>query len=108
MIKLRRMNNPENVRLLNEAVVNIWRFGVTAFFVIGFLFYEVSIVNFTFQQPRHTLQKDLANLSDEDMKQYIIPRGGATEFIWRAYVDPEKSFENRPTPWHFCTGDTEW
>ncbi len=107
-VKLRRISDPESVRLLVKVAVYFWTFVVTSVFVVDFLFYEISVVNFLSRMPKHALQKGLANLSEEEMRKYIIPRGGAPEFIWRGYVDPGKKFENRTPPWHFCAGAKDW
>ncbi len=100
--------NEETLRLLNKTAVMSLTLAVSAFFVIVILFYEIAVVNFIFLKKTHALQKEFANLTPEEMKQYVIIKGGGTEVIWRSYVDPEKKYENRTTPWHFCSGVDDW
>ncbi len=98
----------EDRRILNRLALRALTLAVTAFFAIVILFYEVPVANFLFLGTSPRLKKGLDKLGPEQLKQYVIIRGGGTEAIWRKFADPAKKYENVTPPWHFCTGDDDW
>ncbi len=79
----RNAEDKENVELLNKSAVGSLTLAVSAFFLIALLFYEIAVVNFVFLKKTHALKKGLDKLNENDMKEYVIIEGGATEVIWR-------------------------
>ncbi len=106
-IQLSMVQNQETVKLLNKVAVASLKIAVAAFFAIVILFYEIAVVNFVFLKKTHSLQKNLADLSKDEMSRYIIVKGGATEVIWRKYTDTESKLANKEL-WKYCREHEEW
>ncbi len=102
------LHSNETQRLLNKGAVASLMISVAAFFAIVILFYEIAVVNFVFSKKKHALQKSLSSLTEEEMKQYVIPKAEATENIWRKYVKAENKYVNHTPPWHWCSYHPEW
>lgn len=42
-------------------------------------------------------------MSEEDLREYLVTKGDATELLFRAYVDPGNKYPTGAPPWEFCS-----
>lgn len=72
----------QNLRLLHQVALTVFRIALSAFVVICILFFEISIVNFIFNRQPPKIGKDLPDLSISDLRRYTLPKSTAQEKVW--------------------------
>lgn len=98
-----KSTNPETVRFTNTSSVGVLRFVVAFTSILIVLFYEITVVNYVFRNQPRTLEKDIRDLSPEELKTYVLVQGGGSELLFRSLVDPDGLFETKTPPWRYCT-----
>lgn len=68
--------------LLYSLAINLIRVSFVFFVALFVMFYELSLVNFVFQQQNFHIKKDVDSLSQNELKKFSIMKNSALENIW--------------------------
>ena len=70
---------------------------------LAMLFYEMSIVNFIFNEPEQTLPKPLHEFTDDELSTIVTIFGSSLENMLVKAADPKGTrFKNKVYPWETC------
>lgn len=96
-------------RAFHRASTLLLGIAFSAFVLITILFYEISVVNFIFNEQAEQLPKPLSEYSDKELSRFSVLRNATPENVLRRAVDNTgKRFKGREYPWYQCSDDKDW
>ncbi len=73
----------EESKLMNKVSGTALGLAGAALLTISILFYEIAVVNYIFAQTVQHLGKDVQNLTQRELSNYLVMGSAAQEIIWR-------------------------
>ncbi len=81
----------KNFRLSNKLAMTVLRSSFKVFLAVTIIFYEVVVVYHIFAEHSKTVAIDVRGLSKDDLREYVVTKDGAMEFVFRKAGEDHES-----------------